>query len=269
MMQGLGNAAAKIHAIDFAGGTVVHMSSGYSALVLCLILGKRLGFGKKNFAPHSVVLTMIGASLLWVGWYGFNSGSALAADVIAANAFTTTTLATAFGAFCWPILEWIFKGKPTVVGFCSGAVAGLVVITPACGYVSPTGSVIIGVVAAVIPYFFCTVVKSFFKYDDALDTFGVHGIGGTCGAILTGILATPTVNANLSTNLSGYITSHTLVFEQLKAVGVTIVLAVVGTTVLAYIVKALLGGLRPTEDIELQGLDFADHGESGYHYEEA
>jgi Amt family ammonium transporter len=269
MMQGLTNAAAKIHAIDFAGGTVVHMSSGWSALVLCLILGKRLGFGKKNFAPHSIVLTMVGTGMLWVGWYGFNSGSALAADVIAANAFTTTTLATAFGAFVWPILEWIFKGKPTVLGMCSGAVAGLVVITPACGYVNPTGAVIIGVAAAVVPYFFCTVVKSFFKYDDALDTFGVHGVGGTLGALLTGILASPSINANLLGGpLAPYVQNHTLWMEQLKAIGVTICIAVIGTTILAFIVKMLVG-LRPSEDEEQQGLDFNDHGESGYHYEEA
>jgi len=267
MMNGVWNAAAKIHAIDFAGGTVVHMSSGWSALVLALILGKRTGFGQKNFAPHSLVLTLIGTGMLWVGWYGFNAGSAVAADVVAANAFTTTTLATAFGATVWPLLEWIFKGKPTVLGFCSGAVAGLVVITPACGFVNPTGAVIIGVLAAIVPFFFCTVVKSWFKYDDALDTFGVHGVGGTMGALLTGILATPTVNANLSTNLAG-IVGKTLWIEQLKAIGVTIALAVIGTTILAYIVKMVIG-LRPSVDEELQGLDYIDHGESGYHYEEA
>jgi len=242
------------------------MSSGWSALVLCLILGKRVGFGTKNFAPHSLVLTMVGTGMLWVGWYGFNAGSAVAADVVAANAFMTTTLATAVASFVWPVMEWIFRGKPTVLGFCSGAVAGLVVITPATGFVNSTGAVIIGVCAAVIPFLACTKLKAIFKYDDALDTFGVHGVGGTLGAFLTGVLATPTVNSNLNTNLKD-IVGHTLWIEQLKAIGVTICLAVVGTTILAYIVKALVG-LRPSTEEEQQGLDFADHGEAGYHYEE-
>src|SRR5580692_3158440 len=152
-MNGVWNAKASIKAIDFAGGTVVHISSGWSALVLCLILGKRLGFGKEPMAPHSMVLCMIGTGMLWVGWYGFNAGSAVAADVIAAQAFTTTTLATAVASFVWPAAEWIFRGKPSVLGFCSGAVAGLVVITPACGFVTINGSVIIGIFAGLIPFF--------------------------------------------------------------------------------------------------------------------
>mgnify|MGYP003345738282 CR=1 FL=1 len=267
MMNGVWNAAAKIKAIDFAGGTVVHMSSGWSALVLCLILGKRAGFGQKNFAPHSLVLTMIGTGMLWVGWYGFNAGSAVAADGVAANAFMTTTLATAVAAFVWPVLEWIFKGKPTILGFCSGAVAGLVVITPATGFVNATGAVIIGVLAGIVPFLACTKLKSWFKYDDALDTFGVHGVGGTMGAFLTGILASADVNSNLNLNLKD-IVGKTLWIEQLKAIAFTIVLSVVGTIILAYIVKMILG-LRPAHDEELQGLDYADHGESGYHYDEA
>ncbi len=266
MMNGVWNAAAKIKAIDFAGGTVVHMSSGWSALVLCLILGKRTGFGQKNFAPHSLVLTMVGTGMLWVGWYGFNAGSAVAADSVAANAFMTTTLATAVAATVWPLLEWIIRGKPTVLGFCSGAVAGLVVITPATGFVNSTGAVIIGVLAGVVPFLACNVLKSWFKYDDALDTFGVHGVGGTLGAFVTGILATPSVNANLNVNLAG-IVGKTLWIEQLKAIGVTMALAIVGTLVLAYIVKMIVG-LRPSTDEELQGLDYVDHGEAGYHYEE-
>ena len=266
-MNGVWNSAAKIHAIDFAGGTVVHMSSGWSALVLCLILGKRAGFGQKNFAPHSLVLTMVGTGMLWVGWYGFNAGSAVAADGVAANAFMTTTLATAVAASVWPMLEWLFRGKPTVLGFCSGAVAGLVVITPATGFVNATGAVIIGVLAGVIPFLACTQLKSWFKYDDALDTFGVHGVGGTLGAFVTGILATTDVNANLSTNLKDLV-GKTLWMEQLKAIAVTMALAIVGTAILAFIVKAIVG-LRPGNDEELQGLDFTDHGESGYHYEEA
>src|SRR5512140_2213375 len=186
LMNGVWNGDAKIAAIDFAGGTVVHMTSGWSALILCLILGKRLGFGKEPMPPHNMVLCMVGTGMLWVGWYGFNAGSAVAADGIAANAFTTTTLATAVACVVWPALEWLTRGKPTVLGFCSGAVAGLVVITPAAGFVMPTGAVIIGALAGAVPFFACTTLKNYFKYDDALDTFGVHAVGGTLGALLTG-----------------------------------------------------------------------------------
>lgn len=267
MMNGLSNPNAKIKAIDFAGGTVVHMTSGWSALVLCLILGKRAGFGKENFTPHSMVLCMVGTGMLWVGWYGFNAGSAVAADVIAANAFTTTTLATAVASLVWPMVEWATKGQPSVLGFCSGAVAGLVVITPACGFVTPTGAVIIGVIAGVVPWFFCYKVKHWFGYDDALDTFGVHAVGGTMGALLTGILARNSANANLATNLKDYVKDtavQPLVLEQLKAMGVTLVLAIVGTAVIAYAVKFVIG-LRPSEENERIGLDVSDHGEEGYH----
>lgn len=267
MMNGLSNPNAKIKAIDFAGGTVVHMTSGWSALVLCLILGKRAGFGKENFTPHSMVLCMVGTGMLWVGWYGFNAGSAVAADVIAANAFTTTTLATAVASLVWPMVEWATKGQPSVLGFCSGAVAGLVVITPACGFVTPTGAVIIGVIAGVVPWFFCYKVKHWFGYDDALDTFGVHAVGGTIGALLTGILARNSANANLATNLKDYVKDtavQPLVLEQLKAMGVTLVLAIVGTAVIAYAVKFVIG-LRPSEENERIGLDVSDHGEEGYH----
>jgi Amt family ammonium transporter len=266
MMNGVFNAGAKIHAIDFAGGTVVHMTSGWSALILCIIVGKRAGFGKTNFSPHSTVLCMVGTGMLWVGWYGFNAGSAVAADVIAANAFTTTTLATAVASFVWPMAEWMVKGKPTILGFCSGAVAGLVVITPACGFVTAGGSVIIGIAAGLIPWFFCFKVKGWFGYDDALDTFGVHAVGGTLGALLTGVLARNSANGNLATNLKSFVTDsplQPLVFEQLKAIGVTLVLAVAGTVVIAYIVKGTLG-LRPTEEGESAGLDVTDHGEEGY-----
>jgi len=267
IMNGVWNAKAKIHAIDFAGGTVVHMTSGWSALVLCLILGKRKGFGKENFAPHSLVLTYIGTGMLWVGWYGFNSGSAVAADVVAANAFTTTTIATAIASFVWPMWEWIVKGKPSVLGFCSGAVAGLVVITPACGFVTPQGSIYIGLAAGTICWFMCYKVKAWFGYDDALDTFGVHAIGGTTGAIMTGMLARNSVNSNLATNLKAYVTDswfQPLVTEQIKAVVITIVLSVVATIVIAYITK-LLVGLRPSEEVEVTGLDESEHGELGYH----
>src|SRR6185312_5824205 len=197
MMNGVWNNGAKIHAIDFAGGTVVHMSSGWSALILCLMLGKRLGFPKEPMPPHSMVLCSIGTGMLWVGWYGFNAGSAVAADGVAANAFMTTTIATAVASFVWPMIEWVMRGKPSVLGFCSGAVAGLVVITPACGFVTAGGALIIGVFAGIIPWFFCFKVKQMFGYDAALDTFGVHAVGGTMGALLTGFLARTSANGNL------------------------------------------------------------------------
>lgn len=262
LMNGVWNANATIKAIDFAGGTVVHMSSGWSALVLCIILGPRLGFGKEKMAPHSMVLCMVGTGMLWVGWYGFNAGSAVAADGVAANAFTTTTIATAVAAFVWGLIELVFRKHASILGFCSGAVAGLVVITPACGFVNTTGAVIIGVLAAVIPYFFVNKVKAMFGYDDALDTFGVHAVGGTLGALLTGILAVTAVNGNLNTNLKD-IVGHTLWLEQLKAIGLTLVLALVATLIIAFIVKAVVG-LRPTAEVERQGLDISEHGEEGY-----
>jgi Amt family ammonium transporter len=262
-MNGVWNKDASIKAIDFAGGTVVHMSSGWSALVLALIIGKRKGFGTENFAPHSLVLTMIGTGMLWVGWYGFNAGSAVAADGIAASAFTSTTLAAAVGGLSWAATEWITRGKPTVLGFCSGIVGGLVVITPAAGFVSPAAGVIIGVLAGVIPFLACTKLKNALGYDDALDTFGVHGVGGTLGAFVTGIFASGDVNGNLNTFLKD-IVGKTLWIEQLKAMVLTIVLSVVATVVLAYIVKAVVG-LRPSAESEETGLDLSDHGERGYH----
>jgi Amt family ammonium transporter len=261
-MNGVWNPAAKIKAIDFAGGTVVHMSSGWSALVLCIILGPRIGFGREKMAPHSMVLCMVGTGMLWVGWYGFNAGSAVAADGVASNAFMTTTLATAVACSVWALAEYIHAGRPSVLGFCSGAVAGLVVITPATGFVNATGAIIIGVAAGLIPFFAVMKLKAMLGYDDALDTFGVHAVGGTLGAFLTGILATADVNANLKTNLAN-IVGHTLWLEQLKAMALTIVLAVVGTTVIAFIIKAVMG-LRPAREVELQGLDINEHGEEGY-----
>ncbi len=267
-MNGVWNPAAKITAIDFAGGTVVHMSSGWSALVLCLLLGHRLGFRKEIMAPHSMVLCMVGTGMLWVGWYGFNAGSALGADGIAANAFTTTTLATAVASFTWAMIEYTLRGKSSVLGFCSGAVAGLVVITPACGYVDPTGDVIIGLAAGGVSFFACTKLKSWFHYDDALDTFGVHAVGGTLGAFLTGIFATASVNPNLSANLARQnglagIVGHMLWLEQLKAIGITIALAVIGTAFIGVLVNAVIG-LRIAPEVERQGLDINEHGEEGY-----
>jgi Amt family ammonium transporter len=273
-MNGAWNPTAKITAIDFAGGTVVHMTSGWSALVLCILLGHRLGFRKEIMAPHSMVLCMVGTGLLWVGWYGFNAGSALAPDAIAANAFMSTTLATAVASFTWAMLEYALRGKPSVLGFCSGAVGGLVVITPACGYVAPTGAVIIGIAAGIVPFFACTKLKSWLGYDDALDTFGVHAVGGTLGAFLTGLFATANVNPNLLLSVTGSpnpatrnglarIVGHTLWLEQLKAIGITIVFAVVGSAIIGAIVRGLIG-LRIAPEIERQGLDINQHGEEGY-----
>ncbi|MDR2429519.1 MAG: ammonium transporter [Puniceicoccales bacterium] len=273
----MSNAAdgARIFALDFAGGAVVHMSSGYSALVLCLILGPRLGFRKEKMAPHSMVLCMIGTAILWIGWYGFNAGSAGAANGLAANAFLTTTLAAAIGGFTWAALEYVTKKQASVLGFCSGIVAGLVVITPAAGFVDATGGVICGIAAGVIPFFFCVKVKAWLGYDDALDTFGVHAVGGTVGTVLTGLLAVPEVNSlikDVYARIAGSgatpeqvaaISNVHLVWEQLKATFVTVGWSVAATVVIAYLIKATIG-LRPTAEAESIGLDISDHGEEGY-----
>src|SRR4051812_29239975 len=251
------NPNATIKAIDFAGGTVVHMTSGWSALVLCLILGKRQGFGKEPMPPHSMVLCMVGTGMLWVGWYGFNAGSALGADAIASNAFTTTTLAAAVAGFVWALAEWLLRGKPSVLGFCSGIVAGLVVITPACGFVTATSAVIMGVLAGAVPFFACSYLKKWLGYDDALDTFGVHGIGGTMGALLTGVFADEKANSVVGPLKAG------LLGAQLKAVVITIVWSVVASAIIAYIVKFTIG-LKPTVEVESAGLDISEHGEEGY-----
>lgn len=262
LMNGVWNANASIKAVDFAGGTVVHMSSGWSALVLALIVGKRKGFGREAFMPHSLVLTMIGTGMLWVGWYGFNAGSAVAADGIASQAFMTTTIAAALAGLSWAAIEWVTRSKPTVLGFCSGIVGGLVVVTPAAGFVSASGAILIGLLAGAVPYFACTKLKSLLGYDDALDTFGVHAVGGTLGALLTGFLATPEANPNLLTNLKDVV-GKTLWIEQLKAMGVTLALSIVATAALGYAIKYAMG-LRPSLEDEETGLDVTDHGESGY-----
>lgn len=259
LMCGPLNPNAGIKAIDFAGGTVVHMTSGWSALVLCIILGKRIGFGKEQMAPHSMVLCMIGTGMLWVGWYGFNAGSALGADAIASNAFVTTTLAAATAGLAWAAAEWLLKGKPSVLGFCSGIVAGLVVITPGAGFVTATSSVIIGVLAGIIPFLAVSYLKKLLGYDDALDTFGVHGVGGTLGALLTGVFADEKANSVVGPLKDG------LLLEQFKAVGLTIVWSVVATAIIAYIVKFAIG-LRPDPEVETAGLDLAEHGEQGYEH---
>jgi ammonium transporter, Amt family len=273
-MNGTSNGFAGIKALDFAGGTVVHMTSGWSALVLCLVVGKRFNFGKVNMAPHSLVLTVAGTAMLWVGWYGFNAGSALGSDGVAASAFMNTTLAAATAGFTWALIELVSKKHASILGFCSGIVAGLVVITPACGYVSASGSMLIGVLAAAVPYIFVVFVKARAGYDDALDTFGVHAVGGTLGAILTGFLALQTkfangmpnpesVNPHLADNMDAVINKGALVFEQLKAVGVTLAFSVIGTIIIAFFVKFAIG-LRPSFESENNGLDLTDHREEGY-----
>ena len=276
IFNGVWNGGAKVPGIDFAGGTVVHMTSGWSALVLCLILGKRTGFGKQPMQPHSMVLCMIGTGMLWVGWYGFNAGSALAADGLASQAFMTTTLAAAVAAFTWGVVEGIAKGKVSVLGLCSGAVAGLVVITPAAGFVTAKSAMIMGVLAGAIPYIACTKIKSIFKYDDSLDTFGIHGVGGTLGAILTAIFADSKVNPNLISDAYAKVNgmqamfnaegkaSSALLMNHLLIVGVTIVLSVVATTVIAFAIKAVMG-LKASDESEQLGLDLAEHGEEAYH----
>jgi Amt family ammonium transporter len=204
-----------------------------------------------------MVLCMIGTGMLYVGWFGFNAGSALGADGIASNAFATTMLAAATGGFVWAVMEWLFKGKPSVLGFCSGIVGGLVVITPACGFVTATGAMIIGVAAGIIPFLAVTYLKKMIGYDDALDTFGVHGVGGTLGAIMTGLLADESANSVVAGLKEG------LLMNQFKAVAITIVLSVVATTIIALIVKFTIG-LRPSVETETQGLDITEHGEEGY-----
>jgi Amt family ammonium transporter len=269
LMNGLLNPHALIPALDFAGGTVVHMSSGWSALVLCIILGKRLGHGKEPMMPHSLVLTVIGTGILWVGWYGFNAGSALAIDPIAMNAFITTTLAAGTACFTWPAMEFLFRGKPSVLGCCSGAVAGLVMITPACGFVTTTSAITIGFVAGATTYMACTTLKRIFKYDDALDTFGIHGVGGTIGALMTGIFATAAINPHLTSSITSQngllraLEKNMLWIVQAKALGLTMLYAVVSSLLITFLVKKTIG-LRPDQEAESQGLDISDHGEEGY-----
>jgi ammonium transporter, Amt family len=264
-MNGVWNPSSRIKGLDFAGGIVVHMTSGWSALVLCLIVGPRAGYGQKAMMPHSLVLTMIGTGMLWFGWYGFNAGSAVAADGVASNAFMTTTLAGAVATLVWPLLEWLTRGKPTVLGMCSGAIAGLATITPAAGFVTAKSAVLIGVVAGVAPFWAVFKLKQWLGYDDALDTFGVHGVGGTIGSLLAAVLATDVANPNLTANLGGLLRGG-LWLEQLKAMGLTTVWSIVASLLLAYLVKVTIG-LRADADTEEQGLDVADHGEAGYHSE--
>jgi ammonium transporter, Amt family len=242
------------------------MASGWSALALIWLLGPRKGYGKDPMPPHSMVLAMTGAGLLWVGWYGFNVGSAMGADGVASNAFVATTLAAAVASLVWPALEWILHGKPTVLGFCSGIVAGLVAITPAAGFVTSGAAVVIGALGTSVSFFAAMRLKHILKYDDALDTFGVHGVAGTVGTLLTALFACTSINPNLQANLGGLI-GHGLWLEQAKAMGITISIAVVGTLIATYVTKIVIG-LRPPSEDEVAGLDYLDHGEVGYRYEE-
>jgi len=258
-----------IPCFDFAGGTVVHISSGVSALVCALYLGKRQGYRSEQMKPHSLVLSVIGACLLWVGWFGFNAGSALAASALATSAFVATHFATAAAALGWLLLEWIHNGKPSVLGGISGAVAGLVAITPASGFVKPFPAMLIGFIAGIVCYFMVTAVKSKFKYDDTLDAFGVHGAGGTVGAILTGVFATMAVNDNLKTAAGqtlplGWVDGHAgQVLNQLAGVAISWGFAIVGTLIILKICDVLVG-VRVSAEQELEGLDVSMHGEEGY-----
>jgi len=249
-------------ALDFAGGTVVHISSGASALVCALLIGKRLGFGQEPMPPHNLTYTFIGAALLWVGWFGFNAGSALAANASAANAFVATHFAASAGVIAWAAAEWIQRGKPSILGACSGAVAGLVCITPAAGAVNPLHGIILGLAAGFVCYIACTSLKNKFGYDDSLDAFGVHGVGGTLGALLTGVFATKSITGDA--NVVGLLEGNARqLFNQLVGVAASMALAVVGTLIILKILDAVMG-LRVTQDDEIQGLDLSQHGEEGY-----
>ena len=258
--------------LDFAGGTVVHVTSGVSALVCALYLGKRLGYPKVAMPPHSMVLSFIGACLLWVGWFGFNAGSALGAGGLATSAFVATHFGAAAAAIGWSAAEWMRNGKPSALGAISGAVAGLVAITPAAGFVSPMSALIIGLIAGVFCFWMVTRVKLRFGYDDSLDAFGVHGAGGTMGALLTGLFASSVINpifkdANGNVLPSGLFegNSHQLL-NQCVGVAIAWVLGIVGTLILLKIVDKVVG-LRVTEEQETQGLDLSQHGEEGYYWE--
>jgi len=258
-----GQDAMAIGALDFAGGTVVHISSGISALICALLIGKRLGFGSEPMPPHNLTYTAIGAAMLWVGWFGFNAGSQLAADGIAATAFAVTHLGAAAGAVAWAGMEWITRGKPSLLGACSGLVAGLVCVTPAAGFVLPTSGMIMGLAAGIVCFYACTKLKNLFGYDDSLDAFGVHGVGGTLGALLTGVFATRAVNDMNNGSPLGLLEGGSIIVAQIAAVAITIVFATVVTFILLKVLDATMG-LRVTREEEIQGLDFTQHGEEGY-----
>ena len=258
--------------LDFAGGTVVHVTSGVSALVCALYLGKRLGYPKEAMPPHSVVLSFIGACLLWVGWFGFNAGSALSAGSLASSAFVATHFGAAAAALGWAVAEWLFRGKASVLGAISGAVAGLVAITPAAGFVAPMPALAIGLIAGVLCFLMVSKVKGLFGYDDSLDVFGVHGAGGTIGALLTGVFAAKAVNSIYKDSHGNALpvglidgNAHQLL-NQLVGIGFAWVLAIVGTLIILKVVDLVVGLRVPTEQ-EIQGLDLSQHGEEGYNLE--
>jgi len=258
--------------LDFAGGTVVHVTSGVSALVCALYLGKRLGYPKEAIPPHSVVLSFIGACMLWVGWFGFNAGSALSAGSLASSAFVATHFGAAAAALGWAAAEWLWRGKPSVLGAISGAVAGLVAITPASGFVAPMPALAIGLIAGVLCFFMVSKVKALFGYDDSLDVFGVHGAGGTIGALLTGVFAAKGVNSIFKDSHGNALpvglidgNAHQLL-NQLVGVGFAWVIAIVGTLIILKVVD-LVVGLRVPIEQEIQGLDLSQHGEEGYNLE--
>jgi len=254
-------------ALDFAGGTVVHINAGIAGLVGALIIGKRTGYGKELMAPHSLTMTMIGAALLWVGWFGFNAGSNLEANGGAALAMVNTFLATAAAALSWMFAEWMIKGHPSLLGALSGAVAGLVAVTPAAGFAGPMGAIVLGLVVGVVCLFFCTVVKNALGYDDSLDVFGVHGVGGIVGALGTGILVNPALGG---TGVMDYVTGKVADYDfaaqmisQLWGVGTTLLLSGIGSAILFKVVDVIVG-LRVSVDAEREGLDITDHTERAY-----
>jgi Amt family ammonium transporter len=244
--------------LDYAGGTVVHINAGIAGLVIAIMLGKRIGYGKEPMAPHNLTLTLIGAAMLWVGWFGFNAGSALAADGRAGMAMAVTQIAAAAAALAWMFAEWLGKGKPSVLGIASGAVAGLVAITPAAGFVAPMGALIIGLVAGVVCFWGATSLKRMMGYDDSLDAFGVHGIGGIVGAILTGVFAVKAIGGDAA---SGLIEGNAgQVVTQLVGVGATVIYTAVASYVILKVIDMVIG-LRVSEEEEREGLDVSLHGE--------
>ena len=256
----------KMGALDFAGGTVVHILSGVSALVCALVIGRRLGFGHEPMPPHNLTYTTIGAAMLWVGWFGFNGGSAVASNHVAVNAFVATHMAAAAGVLGWSACEWIQRGHPSILGACSGAVAGLVCITPAAGAVTPIAGLVLGLAAGLVCYWACTKLKNTFKYDDSLDAFGVHGVGGTLGALLTGVFASKAVTYNFTSgeSVSGLLEGNAeLMWPQTAGILASVAIAVVGTLILLKLLDAIMG-LRVTQDEEIRGLDLSQHGEEGY-----
>lgn len=256
-----------IPAFDFAGGTVVHISSGVSALVCAIYMGKRKGYGSEPMKPHSLVLSFIGACLLWVGWFGFNAGSALAASGLASSAFVATHLAAAAAAGSWMLMEWI-KGKPSALGGISGCVAGLVAITPAAGFVKPMPALLIGFLGGIFCYLMAVKAKNALGYDDSLDAFGVHGAGGSLGAILTGVFATSAINSAIAEGKGGLVDGNGgQVVNQLIATVTTWGIAIVGTLIVLKICDIVCGGVRVNEQAEIDGLDLTQHGEEGYNLE--